>query len=49
MLIITYALFIVFQLFTHKKLFVGESHEVERPSSTFWAAICVLTGVTGNL
>jgi Ca2+:H+ antiporter len=47
-LIITYATFIVFQLFTHKKLFLGEHHEVERPSSTFWAAIAVLVSVTGT-
>lgn len=48
-LIITYITFIVFQLFTHKKLFAGEAHEAERPSSTFWAAISVLVCVTGTL
>ena len=50
MLIVTYALFIVFQLFTHKRIFVGESHgSVERPSSTLWAAVSVLFGVTGTI
>ena len=48
MLILTYVMFIVFQLFTHKKLFIGESHEQEKPSSTFWAAVTVLVGVTGT-
>jgi Ca2+/H+ antiporter len=50
MLIVTYALFIVFQLFTHKNIFIGESHgHTEKPSSTFYAAVSVLFGVTGIL